>query len=80
MPLPPLHPVDRPVLQPLMLLFAVLGAGFAILHGTAHESFLFDAVAVVACACFVVLFGLYWLGWLLREHDLWREGRQQQSE
>jgi hypothetical protein len=78
--LPPSHPVDRPVLQPLMLLCLVVGAGLALFHGVEHESFLLDALTVVAFACFVVLFGVYWLGWLLREHDLWREGRKRQSE
>lgn len=75
----PDHPVNRPVLPPLMLLCLVVGVGFAATHGSEHGSFLFDAVAVIAGACFVTLFGLYWLGWLLREHELWREGRQHQD-
>lgn len=75
----PDHPVNRPVLQPLMLLCLVLGGGFALLHGTEHQSVLFDAAAVTSGACFVILFGLYWLGWLLREHELWRDGRRQEA-
>jgi len=68
--MPPLHPVDRPVLPPLMLLFLVLGVVAA---------FVVPPAALLFFACFVVLFGLYWLGWLLREHELWREGRSQES-
>lgn len=76
----PDHPVNRPVLQPLMLLCLIVGAVFALLHDTEYESVLFDAAAVTSGACFVSLFGLYWLGWLLREHELWRDGRRQEMD
>jgi hypothetical protein len=79
-PVTPDHPVNRPVLQPLMLLCLTAGAGFAVSHDSEHKSALFDAAAVVSLACFAILFGLYWLGWLLREHELWRTGRQQNVE
>jgi hypothetical protein len=75
-----LHPVDRPVLQPLMLLCLVVGAVSGIFYDTSHGSLLSGAVAILSFACFLVLFALYWLGWLLREHDLWREGRRQGLE
>jgi hypothetical protein len=30
------------------------------------------ALAIVSLACFVVVFALHLVGWLLREHDQWR--------
>jgi hypothetical protein len=75
MSLPPVHP-----LPPLMLLAFGVGlvltllVGFAPFAGGYAPAVI--AVAVVAFACFVVLFGLYWLGWLLREHERWRDSRR----
>jgi hypothetical protein len=66
------HPVNRTVLQPLMALFLVAGVLLALLRDTEHGGPLIDVLTVVSLACSVVLFGLYWLGWLLREHELWR--------
>jgi hypothetical protein len=40
-----------------------------------HQSI--DAAALISGACLVMLFGLDWVGWLPREHQLWREGRPQ---
>ncbi|WP_433351404.1 hypothetical protein [Micromonospora sp. CA-111912] len=31
-------------------------------------------------AVFVISFGLYWLAWVLRGHELWREGRRGEKE
>jgi hypothetical protein len=75
----PSHPVNRPVLAPLMLVFLVAGGALVMTHDTELELPLFDALAVVSFACFALLFGLFWLGWLLREHELWREQRCQDA-
>jgi hypothetical protein len=74
------HPVDRPVFQPLMLLSAIAGAVFTVFYDANHGSTPYGVLAGISFACFVVLFGLYWLGWLLREHELWREGRRQEVD
>jgi len=65
---PPRHPVDRPVFPPLMLLSLVLWVVAA---------FVFPPAVPLFLACLVVFIGLYGLGWMLREHELWREGRHQ---
>jgi membrane protein DedA with SNARE-associated domain len=66
------HPINRPVLQPMMLAFLMIGGVLAALRDTEHGGPLVEAGAVVSLGCFVMLFALYWLGWLLREHELWR--------
>jgi len=71
----PDHPVDRPVLPPLMLLCLLLGAGCTLTRGTANAAPIIDAIAVVAFGCFLILFAVYWAGWLLREHTRWRDQR-----
>ncbi|MEH0937318.1 hypothetical protein [Micromonospora psammae] len=65
------HPSERPLLPGLMLLSLCLagvsstaGAGFAV---------------VVFLAIFLVFFGVWWLGWLLRGHELWREERRRRN-
>jgi hypothetical protein len=55
-----------------MLLSLVVGSVLAWLRDTEHGGPVIDALTAVSFACFVVLFALYWLGWLLREHELWR--------
>lgn len=72
----PQHPVTGPALPCLMAFCLVVGGGFAIAHETEHGSFLYDAVSVTGFASFVVAFGVYCLGWLLRGHEQWRQGRR----
>ena len=73
----PRHPADQSVFHNRMLLYAVAGAAFGVLHKL--HIFLFDILAVAFFACYVVLFGIHWHARLLRDHELWREGRQQQG-
>jgi hypothetical protein len=34
-------------------------------------------LAIVLFACFLILFAVFWAGWLMRGHELWREERQE---
>lgn len=59
-----------------LLMIVSLGLGIALTASTSDTpdpSPVEKALAVVAFACFVSLFSIYWLGWLLRGHELWRK-------
>ncbi len=73
----PGHPASRPVVPMLMLLSLVLAVVFISMDDLSAGFSLIDLASVLSIACFVVLFGVYWLAWLLREHELWRERRRQ---
>ncbi|HEX5595059.1 MAG TPA: hypothetical protein VFX61_03415 [Micromonosporaceae bacterium] len=79
MPSPRKHPVEQPVFRSLMLTSLFLGVVLLALNEPPSNSFV-SVAALVLLAVFVVSFGLYWLAWMLREHELWREGRQDQGE
>ncbi|MFG2057839.1 hypothetical protein ACGFI9_27840 [Micromonospora sp. NPDC048930] len=79
----PKHPVEQPVFRSLMLTSLFLGVVFVCAaQSSANRNFLYGVTLVAALffAIFVVSFGLYWLAWVLREHELWREGRQGEEE
>ncbi|MEU2610232.1 hypothetical protein ABZ570_01385 [Micromonospora sp. NPDC007271] len=69
------HPVEQPVFRSLMLTSLFLGVVLLALNESPSSGFV-SVAALVLLAVFVVSFGLYWLAWVLREHELWREGRQ----
>ncbi|MEV0806513.1 hypothetical protein [Micromonospora sp. NPDC050200] len=79
MPNPRKHPVEQPTFRSLMLTSLFLGVVLLMLNEPPSNGIV-SAVALVLLAVFVVSFGLYWLAWLLREHELWREGRQGEGE
>lgn len=58
-----------------MVLFFVLGlVGFAA-HGMAdgREGLIFASiVSGVFFACFLILFAIYWIGYLLKGHAIWQ--------
>ncbi|MBQ0904946.1 hypothetical protein [Micromonospora sp. U21] len=78
---PPKHPVEQPVFRSLMLTSLFLGVVLLVCAAQpgAGSRFL-SIIAMLFFAIFVVSFGLYWLAWVLREHELWREGRQGEEE
>ncbi|MGK5674090.1 hypothetical protein ACSNOB_14750 [Micromonospora sp. URMC 106] len=79
---PPKHPVEQPVFRSLMLTSLFFGVVFVCAaQGVSNRSFLSGVtlLAVLFFAIFVISFGLYWLAWVLREHELWREGRQSEE-
>ncbi|GAB1644929.1 hypothetical protein [Krasilnikovia sp. MM14-A1259] len=83
--LPP-HPFYRSFLPKLMLVSFVIAALLLAMGGSAwHEAgpdeyaYWFLAGAGVALGCFVVLFALHFLAWVLLEHELWREGQRAQG-
>ncbi|MFG3418196.1 hypothetical protein [Micromonospora sp. NPDC048063] len=80
---PPKHPVEQPVFRSLMLTSLLLGVVFVCAGQSVSDGSFLSGVMLLAAlffAIFVVSFGLYWLAWVLREHELWREGRQGQEE
>lgn len=66
-----------------MVIFFVLGlAGFAA-HGLAdgREAIIIASmVSGVFFACFLILFAIYWTGYLLKGHAIWRAERQADSD
>ena len=73
----PGHPASRPLIPVLMMLSLVLSGILIFMDDVSAGFSLIDLASVVSIACFVVLFGVYWLAWVLREHELWRERRRQ---
>lgn len=72
------HPVDRRVFPVLMVVS--FGLGVLMARGWNGDGGLFQPVAavlaVVFFVCFLILFSIYWTGWLMREHEVWREERR----
>ncbi|RAO00645.1 hypothetical protein GAR05_02103 [Micromonospora saelicesensis] len=66
-----------------MVIFFVLGLlGFAA-HGLVdgREGFvLASIISGVFFACFLILFAIYWIGYLLKGHAIWQAERQAGSE
>lgn len=79
MPIPPMHPVEQPALPALMLISFSLGSLTFLFVDVATSRF---AVLVMALSftVFLISFVLYLLAWVLREHELWREGRRETAE
>jgi len=76
---PPLHPVEQPAFRALTLISFFLGVLLLLVSGPATNRFV-TALAVLSFAVFLLALGLLLLAWTLREHELWREGRQDQKE
>ncbi|MGC4758305.1 hypothetical protein [Micromonospora trifolii] len=76
------HPADSSTLPLYMVMFFVLGLlGFAA-HGLndGREGFvLASIVSGVFFACFLILFAVYWIGYLLKGHTIWQAERQAES-
>ncbi|MGW9196230.1 hypothetical protein [Micromonospora chersina] len=72
------HPVDRPALVVSMI--ACAGLGTLAASGWNGDGGRFQPVAavlaVVLFACFLILFAVFWVGWLMRGHEVWREERR----
>lgn len=66
-----------------MVLFFVLGlAGFAI-HELAdgwEALVIASIVSGVFFTCFLILFAIYWTGYLLKGHAVWQAERQPESD
>ncbi len=72
----PKHPIDRPVLPALMLVFLALAAVLSRWPDGDTGSFGMQ----LALGLFLAVFAVYWLGWLLRGHELWRDARRTDAE
>ncbi|MEW2429214.1 hypothetical protein AB0877_14490 [Micromonospora sp. NPDC047644] len=73
------HPADNSTLPLYMVFFFLLGlVGFAI-HGLSDGEgalVLASIVSGVFFACFLILFAVYWVGYLLKGHAIWQAERQ----
>ena len=75
----PLHPVEQPALRALMLLSFFLGVLLLFVNGPPTNRFV-GVLTMLSFAVFLLALGLLLLAWMLREHELWREGRQDQED
>lgn len=76
------HPADSSTLPLYMVIFFVLGLVSFTAHGLAdsREGFVFaSVVSGVFFACFLILFAIYWIGYLLKGHAIWQAERQAES-
>ncbi|MBQ1013081.1 hypothetical protein KBX53_19385 [Micromonospora sp. M51] len=76
------HPADSSTLPLYMVLFFVLGLIAFAAHGAGdgREALIIASiVSGVFFACFLILFAVYWIGYLLKEHAVWLAGRQAES-
>ncbi|MBB5116177.1 hypothetical protein ACGF5H_13940 [Micromonospora chalcea] len=73
------HPVDRPGL--LISMIVCGGLGTLAASGWNGDAGRFQPIAavlaVVLFACFLIMFAVFWVGWLMRGHELWREARRE---
>ncbi|MET8233045.1 hypothetical protein ABZS77_20485 [Micromonospora sp. NPDC005298] len=77
------HPADSSTLPLYMVLFFLLGlVGFAINGMADGGTALVLAVIVsgVFFMCFLILFTIYWVGYLLKGHAIWLARQQARSE
>ncbi|MEU7971388.1 hypothetical protein AB0B48_05050 [Micromonospora sp. NPDC049089] len=77
------HPTDSSTLPLYMVLFFVLGVfSFAIYGLSDGEGALILAsiISGVFFACFLILFAIYWVGYLLKGHAIWQAERQAASD
>ncbi|MEV1075202.1 hypothetical protein [Micromonospora parva] len=73
------HPADSSTLPLYMVLFFVLGLIAFAAHGTGdgrEALILASIVSGVFFACFLILFAIYWIGYLLKAHAVWQAERQ----
>lgn len=77
---PPHHPIEHPALRAAIPAALVLGIVFASADDPTSGFSALEIGATLSFACFLILFWVYLLGWLLREHELWREGRRQETK
>ncbi|MFG3697366.1 hypothetical protein ACGF5C_05515 [Micromonospora sp. NPDC047620] len=72
------HPVDRP--GPVLLMIVCAGLGTVAASGWNGDGGRIQPIAavlaIVLFACFLILFAVFWVGWLMRGHELWREERR----
>ncbi|WP_422740345.1 hypothetical protein ACN263_14580 [Micromonospora sp. WMMD729] len=81
-PLSTAHPADSSTLPTYMLIFFVLGlVGFGA-HGLGDgpEALIIAiVVSAVFFTCFLILFAVYWTGYLMKGHAVWQAGRRSES-
>jgi len=81
------HPADSSTLPIYMVIFFVLGlVGFAAqgladgLSDGREALVIASIVSGVFFTCFLILFAIYWTGYLLKGHALWQAERQAESD
>ncbi|MGC4863970.1 hypothetical protein ACLQ3B_00855 [Micromonospora sp. DT53] len=77
------HPADSSTLQLYMVLFFLLGLfGFTIYGLSDGEGALVLAsiISGLFFACFLILFAIYWIGYLLKGHAIWLAERRAESD
>ncbi len=66
-----------------MVIFFVLGLAAFATHGLAdgpEAIIIAGIVSKVFFACFLILFAVYWTGYLLKGHAVWQAERQVESD
>ncbi|MEU8155605.1 hypothetical protein AB0B94_18240 [Micromonospora sp. NPDC048986] len=77
------HPADSSTLPLYMVIFFFLGLVGLAARGMADGGeglVLASVVSGVLFACFLILFAIYWIGYLLKGHAIWLAERQAGSD
>nr|WP_152332291.1 hypothetical protein [Micromonospora purpureochromogenes] len=75
------HPADSPALPIYMVIFFFLGLAAFCAHGLVDNAIIIASiVSGVFFTCFLILFGIYWTGYLLKRHAIWQAERQAESD
>ncbi|MGC4836850.1 hypothetical protein ACLQ3D_20340 [Micromonospora vinacea] len=77
------HPADSSTLPLYMVLFFLLGVFSFATYGLSDGEgalILASIISGVFFACFLILFAIYWVGYLLKGHASWLAERQADSD
>ena len=77
---PPSRQLDAAALHGLFFLLGLVGFAIYGLSGGEGALVLASIVSGVFFACFLILFAIYWIGYLLKGHAIWQAERQAESD
>lgn len=73
------HPADSSTLPLYMVLFFLLGLVGFVTYGLSDGDGAFVLASIVSgvfFTCFLILFTIYWVGYLLKGHAIWQSERE----
>ncbi|WP_327034439.1 hypothetical protein [Micromonospora ureilytica] len=77
------HPADSSTLPLYMVLFFLLGLVSFVIYGLSDGQGALVLASIISgmfFGCFMILFAIYWIGYLLKGHAIWQAERQAESD